>query len=231
MTISSETIKAQLAHRTIRQFTDQPVSDGVMQTLFDVAMHTATSMGMQNSSIIWVKDPAKRQRLAEINGQAYVADAPVYLMFVADLRRASRIFQEAGQSDAGVRTMDLFTSAFTDACLQVQNLVVAAESLGLGTTILGGMLNDPKGVIETLALPELTFPVLAVMLGYPNQDPMLKPRMPKELRVMVDAYQEPDHITQALADYDETMRHYYDLRGGDRPAASYTEQGFLVEAH
>ena len=220
----NETIKCQLAHRTIREFTDQPVSDEIMDQLLEVANQTATSMGMQNSSIIWVKDPEKRRRLAQINGQEYVARAPIYLLWIVDLARASAIFAEHSLSDAGVRTMDLFTSAFTDACLQVQNVTVAAESLGLGTTILGGVLNDPLAVVNLLELPPLTFPVLALMLGYPAQQPMRKPRMAKELRVMVDRYQRPDNWTDALSQYDAQMHTYYDLRQADKPLAAYTRQ-------
>ena len=220
----NETIKCQLAHRSIREFTDEPVSDEMMGQLLEVANQTATSMGMQNTSIIWVKDPEKRRQLAAINGQEYVARAPIYLLWIVDLARPAAIFAEHGLSDVGVRTMDLFTSAFTDACLQVQNVTVAAESLGLGTTILGGVLNNPPAVIELLDLPELTFPALALMLGHPAQDPMLKPRMAKELRVMVDGYRRPENWTEALKDYDAQMHTYYDLRHADKPLAAFTQQ-------
>ena len=224
----NSTIETLLKHRTIREFTDEPVSDEVVHKLFDVALHTATSMGMQNTSIIWVKDPDKRRILADINGQEYVARAPVYMLFIVDLHRASRVFAEDHLSDSGVRTMDLFMAAFTDACLQVQNVVAAAESLGLGTTILGGVLNDPARVIRTLNLPELTFPVLGLMLGHPNQDPQMKPRIDKNLRVMVDEYRDQENWHEALADYDQALQTYYDLRNAHKPVQAYTK---LLEQH
>lgn len=221
---TTETIGTLLNHRTIREFTSEPVSEETIQTLFDVAMHTSTSMGMQNTSIIWVKDPEKRRSLAQINGQAYVADAPVYLLFIVDLHRIQGIFHERGVDDLPLRTMDLYTAAFTDACLQVQNVVAAAESLGLGITILGGVLNNPPAVIDLLNLPELTFPVLGLMLGHPAQQPALKPRMPKELRVMVDTYQEPESWCDALRDYDREMCTYYDLRNAGNHEPAFTDQ-------
>lgn len=221
---ASETIAALLNHRTIREFTSEPVDEQTIHTLFDVAMRTSTSMGMQNTSIIWVKDPQKRRRLAQINEQAYVAEAPVYLLFIADVHRIQGIFHERGVDDLPLRTMDLYTAAFTDACLQVQNVVAAAESLGLGATILGGVLNNPPAVIEILNLPELTFPVLGLILGHPAQNPALKPRMPQDLRVMIDEYQEPESWCSALSDYDHEMCTYYDLRNAGKHEPPFTDQ-------
>lgn len=221
---ASETIAALLNHRTIREFTSEPVDEQTIHTLFDVAMRTSTSMGMQNTSIIWVKDPQKRRRLAQINEQAYVAEAPVYLLFIVDVHRIQGIFHERGVDDLPLRTMDLYTAAFTDACLQVQNVVAAAESLGLGATILGGVLNNPPAVIEILNLPELTFPVLGLILGHPAQNPALKPRMPQDLRVMIDEYQEPESWCNALSDYDREMCTYYDLRNAGKHEPPFTDQ-------
>lgn len=220
----NDTIQTQLQHRTIREFTDQPVSDSTMRTLFEVAMCTPTSRGMQNASIIWVKDTEKQRQLAEINTQEYVGRAPVYLLFIADLARTAAVLEESSLSTAGAATMDVYTEAFTDACLMVQNVVVAAESLGLGTTILGGVLNDPNAVIKLLELPPLTFPVLGLILGHPNQEPQLKPRIPQELRVMVDRYEQPESWSAALADYDADMHTYYDLRNANRREDTFTDQ-------
>ncbi|WP_370511799.1 nitroreductase family protein [Corynebacterium sp. NML180780] len=65
-------VRAQLTHRTIREFTDQPVSDETLETLYRVAMRTASSRGMQHASIIRVTDPALRERLAEIGNQEVI---------------------------------------------------------------------------------------------------------------------------------------------------------------
>ena len=221
----NETIRTQLDHRTIREFTDEPVSEEILGTLFEVAMHTATSRGMQNASIIWVKDENKKRALAEVNKQEYVGRTPVYLLFIVDFARAAAVLQESGIDDlAGASTMDVFIEGFTDACLMAQNVAVAAETLGLGTTFLGGVLNDPKKVIEILDLPALTFPALGLMIGYPNQEPQLKPRMAKELRVMVDGYQRPDSWSEELTDYDAQMHTYYDLRNANRREDTFTDQ-------
>lgn len=229
----NDTIATQLNHRTIREFTAEEVSDDIMETLYDVAMQTASSRGLQHTSIIRVTDPQKRDRLAEIGKQEYVRRAPVYLLFIIDAARNAAILRENGHDEAGAAKTKVFVEGFTDACLMAQNVVVAAESLGLGANYLGNIHNDTAGVIETLDLPPLTFPVVGLTLGWPNQEPQLKPRMPKKFRVMENGYQNQENWTEALADYDAEMTTYYDLRDANRRVDSFTRQvlGRLTPEH
>ncbi|VEI13993.1 NADPH-dependent oxidoreductase [Trueperella bialowiezensis] len=220
----NETIRTQLAHRTIREFTAEPIPEETMQTLFDVAMRTSTSRGFQQAAFIRVKDQSKRDELARIGNQPYIARAPELLVGIADVRRAIRILDERGADTAQAANMSAFREAFTDTLLMIQNMSVAAESLGLGVTHLGSVLNDYAATIKVLELPKYTFPVLGMILGYPNQDPQLKPRMAATLRVHTDTYQEPESWTDALADYDEEMHTYYDLREANRRVDRFTDQ-------
>lgn len=220
----NETIRGQLDHRTIREFTTDPIPEETMQTLFQVAAQTASARFLQAVSIIRVEDQAKRDELARIGKQPYVARAPEYLLFVADTRRSAKILAEANSDPGYAGSMHLFREAFTDACLMAQNLVVAAESLGLGTNYLGNIFNDVSGVIKLLDLPKFVYPVVGITLGKPNQKPQLKPRIPAELRVMVDTYAEPESWTAILADYDQEVQTYYDLREANRRVDSFTAQ-------
>lgn len=54
----NETIKHQLAHRSIRFFKDEVISDAQLSTYFEVMRRTATSVGLQSYSAIRVTDPA-----------------------------------------------------------------------------------------------------------------------------------------------------------------------------
>lgn len=221
---SHNTIETQLNHRTIREFTAQPITEEIFAQLMEVARWTASSRGLQQSSIIRVTDQALKDELAEVATQAYMARAPELLVIVADTHRSQEIAKEQGVKAPMGGSMNCFMEAISDSLLMAQNMVVAAESLGLGTNYFGNVLNDPARVVKLLGLPKLTFPVVGLSLGYPNQDPQPKPRMDMSLRVMENGYREPGSWSAALADYDQVMKTYYDLREGGRPSDTFTKQ-------
>ncbi|HHW10930.1 MAG TPA: NADPH-dependent oxidoreductase [Firmicutes bacterium] len=220
----NETIQKQLDHRTIREFKDQQIPEEIFRLLIEVARRTATSAGMQASSIIRVTDRDIKKQIAEICMQEYVARAPELLIFIVDQYRNRQIIREKNGPTENAGDMDRFFSAFTDACLMAQNVVVAAEALGLGTVYLGSILNDAEKICEILKLPELTFPVVGLGIGYPGQDPQLKPRMDMKLRVFENAYTIFPNYLEEIKDYDEEMRTYYDLRDANRRVDSFSDQ-------
>ncbi|SHI37504.1 hypothetical protein [Thermoclostridium caenicola] len=73
-------------------------------------------------------------------------------------------------------------------------------------------------------MPQLTFPVLGLGIGYPNQNPQLKPRMEMRLRVFENAYATFENYLDEIKTYDEEMRTYYDLRDPGRPMDSFSNQ-------
>lgn len=218
-------LNAQLMHRTIREFTGEPVFKDTMDQLLEVARRTATSTGLQAASIVWIKDKAIKEQMAEICHQEYVARATELLIFLVDQRRNAEILKELGQDPKNAGSIDKFFQGFTDACLMAQNVTSAAEALGLGAVYLGSILNDPKKTIALLNLPEYTFPVVGVGLGHPAQEPQLKPRMEMDLRVFEDRYEvfEGQYL-ERLKNYDEEMAEYYDLRESNQRSDSFTLQ-------
>lgn len=220
----NETIKTQLEHRTIREFKDQKIPHEIFELLIEVARRTATSTGMQASSIIRVTDSKIKTEIAKICNQEYVARVPELLIFIVDQYRNNQIAKEKNCFVETAKDMDRFFAAFTDACIMAQNLVTAAESMGLGTVYFGSILNDSEKICELLKLPELTFPVIGLGLGYPNQNPQLKPRMEMRLRVFENTYTTFERYLDEIKEYDEEMRIYYDLREPGRPVDSFSNQ-------
>lgn len=220
----NSTIKHQLNHRSIREFKEEAVPEEVVDTLLDVANHTATSTGMQSYSIIRVLDPAKRKAITEVCGQEYVGRAPELWIFIVDVFRNSRIAREQGVHLESERDTDRFFQGFTDAVLAAQNVTNAIESLDMGAVFLGSILNDTRKMIEILDLPELTFPALGIIFGTPNQEPQLKPRMPKELKFFTDSYHIYEDYMKEIEDYDQVMRTYYDLRDANRRVDYFSKQ-------
>ena len=212
--MTNETIASQLAHRTIRAYKDQPLTEAEVTTLMDVARHTATSSFLQACTILHITDPQVRETIGTASGQPYVGGTKGDLfIFVADLYRNSRIRAEQGVSSEALGSINLFLTALEDALLAAQNVVVAAESMGLGTVYLGSILADPRPVVKVL---ELTFPVLGLLVGHPDQEPGQKPRMPLSVVTAKNTYPRVESYSETLADYDREVTEYYDLRSGSR---------------
>ncbi len=212
----NSTVRTQLQRRTIREFTNEPVSDTILEQLFEVAMHTPSSLGLQSSSIINITDQHLRDELARIGEQDYVRRAPIYLLFVADCRRNADILTTQGGNPANAGSVRNFIQAWTDTALMAQTVATAAESLGLGVNFLGNVHNDANAVISLLNLPALTMPVVGMTIGWPAQQPTTKPRLPQRLRVMENGYQadllNSEEGAAELAAYDTAMANYTDLR-------------------
>lgn len=137
-------------------------------------------------------------------------------IFLADLYRNSRIRAEQGISSEALSSMNLFLTAAEDALLAAQNVVVAAESMGLGTVYLGSILADPRSVVQALKLPELTFPIVGLLVGHSDQEPGRKPRLPLSVMTARNTYPRVESYAELLADYDREVTEYYDLRSGSR---------------
>lgn len=218
------TIENQLNHRSIREFTQQKVPKELLEELLQVANRTATSTGLQSYSIIRVTDEKIRKEISKVCGQEYAARVPELFIFVADLYRNGKILEEQGQDLPSKNQMDRFFQGFTDACLAAQNVVCAIEERGMGAVYFGSILNDYDRIIELLHLPKLTFPVVGLGFGYPNQEPQLKPRMDMHMKYFENEYKIFDSYLDEIKDYDEEMTHYYDLRESNRRSDNFSRQ-------
>lgn len=194
--LHNATIDTLLERRSIRKFKPKPLPDDVVETLETVAQHAASSQFLNDWSAIRVTEPAAKKRLAEIGGQPYIATAPLLYVFVLDEHRNAAIAARKGvevASDAFTLNGSYrFTQAQNDAVLALHAMETAAYSLGLGCVILGSLLNDVPALIDLLNLPEYTYPVLGIAIGKPDQEPAVKPRMPRSMQFFENEYPSSD---------------------------------------
>ncbi|WP_273859106.1 oxygen-insensitive NADPH nitroreductase [Photobacterium sp. GSS17] len=214
----NHTIETMLGHRSIRKFTDAPIPQSQLEIILDCARSASSSSFLQCVSIVRVTDQTMRDKLAEYaGGQPYVASAAEFLVFCADFNRHLQIHPTA---QVGFTEQTLIGAV--DAGLMAQNALVAAESLGLGGVYIGGLRNNPDKVTELLALPKHVILLFGLCLGYPDQAPEMKPRLPRALVVHENTYQPLDHAL--LASYDQHVREYYQSRTGGTKETSWSEQ-------
>ncbi|EXU73762.1 oxygen-insensitive NADPH nitroreductase [Erwinia papayae] len=211
------TIDLLCSHRSIRAFTDQPISDAQRQAILAAAQSASSSSFLQCSSVIRITDRALRDKLAELSGgQHYVAQAAEFWVFCADFNRHLHI---CPQAQLGLAEQLLL--GCVDTALMGQNAMIAAESLGLGGVFIGGIRNGIAGVTELLALPKFVLPLFGLCLGWPAQSPQQKPRMPAAMMMHENRYQPVNQ--QVLDDYDRQQEEYYLTRDSNPRRESWSE--------
>ena len=204
-------------HRSIRHFSDEPISSAQREAILLAAQSASTSSLLQCASVVRITDKAKRQRLAELAGdQSWVTEAAEFWVLCADFNRHQQISE-----DAELGYAEQLILGCVDTALLAQNAMVAAESLGLGGVFIGGLRNQPKAVSELLDLPKFVLPLFGLCLGWPADKPELKPRMPLSMLVHENGYQPIEPET--LATYDQHLLDYYQHRSSANRHETWSE--------
>ena len=197
-----------LTHRSVRSFEERPISESVISGLIAAAQSAATSSNLQLWSVVSIQDPVAREKAAELCGnQEHVKTCGWFFAFLADVHRVRVAANAVDYHADGLDYTEFYTMAVIDAALAAERMVCAAESLGLGICYIGGLRNDPQAVKELLDLPEGTFGVFGLCIGWPAEPVTaeIKPRLAQEAVWFKEKYSE----NPSVAEYDERMKAFY----------------------
>ncbi|MBO8158229.1 nitroreductase family protein [Thermosyntropha sp.] len=178
-----ETRECIKTRRSIRRFTDEPVSDDLLYEVLEAVRWAPSWANTQCWEIIVVKDSSTKDKIASIlspNNPAAkgVKEAPVVLIVCGRTGLA-------GFKD-GVAKTDKGDWYMFDVGIACQNLCLAAHDLGLGTVHVGSL--DHKALDELLGLPEDVKSVEVIPLGYPAKEGKAPPRKAIEDFVYFEKY-------------------------------------------
>ncbi len=203
------TIDLLRSHRSIRHFTDDAISDAQREAIIAAAQGTSSSSFLQCTTIVRITDNALRESLATLSGgQKHVVQAAEFWVFCADFNRHLQICP-----DAQLGLAEQLLLGVVDTAMMAQNALTAAESLGLGGVFIGGLRNNIEPVTELLKLPQHVLPLFGLCLGWPADNPDIKPRLPASLVVHENQYQPLNK--DVLSQYDEQLAQYYLTRGSN----------------
>jgi nitroreductase len=178
------------SHRSIRSFTAQDIDDDLLNDLLRTGLRSSSSGNMQTWSVIVTRDEANKRKLYELHvEQEMVLEAPLVLTFCADVFRM-REWIRVNDSKQSFDDLLGFLTGAVDAVIAAQTICLAAESVGLGICYMGTTWWAADEIIEFLALPPGVFPVTSIVLGYPAEAPPLRDRLPLELLVHQERYQQ-----------------------------------------
>ncbi|MCU0542631.1 MAG: NADPH-dependent oxidoreductase [Oscillatoriaceae cyanobacterium Prado104] len=200
-----------LSHRSIRSYLSKPLPPGTLETLIASAQSAATSSNLQTWSVVAVEDVERKEKLSQLAGnQAHIRQCPLFLIWLADLARLTRVAESRGLPHEGLNYLEMFLMATIDAALAAQNATIAAESLGLGTVYIGAMRNRPEDVAQVIGLPPHVFAVFGLCVGYPNLEvnTAIKPRLSPSAVLHRETYRLAEQ-DDAIAQYNEVMETFY----------------------
>jgi len=219
-------IESLLSHRTIRAFRPARIDDAQLDAILEAGTRAATSF--QPYSFLVIDDPEILEDVAMYN-------APIAILVTIDVHRFGRYLELHGASKPTDSPFYLL-HAHWDALIALQNVVVAAESLGLGTVFIGRV--HSMDLRKPLGLPENVCPAGLVLIGHPTEPSPGRPRyrVPLEAVVHRNRYREPtdEELEAWYGRYKEMFdKHYEALSDEEKEelAAEGIENGLQRFCH
>jgi nitroreductase len=164
-----DVLEAIRERRSIRAFQDRPIPQEAVEALIEALTWAPSAGNLQSRRFFFVFNPTLRRRLVDAAwGQDFIAEAPLVIVACADHERIRWRYRDRG----------VYLYSLLDVAAAVQNLMLAAHALGLGTVWVGAF--DEAAVSRLLNLPSGLRPVTLVPVGYPAERPSAPRRLPRE---------------------------------------------------
>jgi len=157
-----------LTRRSIREFEKKEIDDKLIGVILYAATHAPSAGNIQDWEFVVVKEEEQKKKLARSAiGQDFIAKAPVIIVVCANLARTSLKYGKRGETFYAIQ----------DTGFAIQNMMLAAHALGLGSCLVGF---EEDSVMEILELPDNIRPVAIIPIGYPAEKPEKPTRIPFE---------------------------------------------------
>ena len=221
-----EFIRRVLSRRTVRRYSDRVPDESLLDLLVAAALSASAKSDFQQASILRLRDTAKRAAIGKLfPSMPWIANAPVFFVFLGDARRLQRIGEMRGKP---VRngTLEGFFNASIDAALAMQVMILCAESAGLGVCPISVIRNEVDKVAAVLGLPDLVFPVAGLCLGYPQAEGYVSLRLPRVATTHCDRYDDSE-LASVVDDYDRRRDELHAIpKDQQRANAEFGEAAF-----
>lgn len=172
-----EFFKTLKARRSIRRFEPRPVPEDLLIQVLEAARLAPSGGNMQPWEFVIVREPENVRRVVQTTHlgfdpgsgerQEWLSAAPVLVVACADLKRSASRYGELGAQ-----------VAVLDTAAAVQNMLLAAVDVGLGSCWVSGF--DAEALAGVLGLPGSVRPLAILPLGFPAASPGGPPRLALE---------------------------------------------------
>jgi len=183
-------LSSMLNRKSVRKYTKQQPSDEVIETV--VRAGQQAPFAAQTYSILLNRK--KRNPFG----------APLLFTICVDLYKLELIMARRGWKTVA-NNLSLLFFGIQDAAYAAENMVIAAESLGMGSCYLGMTPYNATKIQKAYHLPQRVFPLVELTMGYPAEDFPPRPRYPLEFTLFEDHYPEMTDkmVTRAMQSMDE----------------------------
>jgi FMN reductase (NADPH) len=171
--LSNAVIETIMKRASVRSYTDRMPSDEVIETVVRAGQQAPFAMQLCST-------------LLQKSGK-FVWGAPLNFIILADVHRMQRILEKRGWT-LQTNDLTLLLFAMQDAAYMAQNMVIAAQSLGLGSCYIGSAPMMAKKFIESCSLPPKVFPIVMLVMGYPAEETPTRPRYPLSVSLFEETY-------------------------------------------
>ncbi|MBN1329498.1 MAG: nitroreductase family protein [Candidatus Heimdallarchaeota archaeon] len=201
----NSTIDRLLNHRSIRKYINKPLEKDILDKLLEVGIRAPSSGNLQNYSLMILDDRKKLAIIGEETGAPFIIEASLCIIALVDFYRYKKL-AEMFDAPFHFNSADSVFVGMWDAIIALHNIVVAAESLGLGTCYIGLILSTDNR--KLLDLPDYVFAAGMISIGYPTNIPNLRTRLPLESLIHRNTYKKPteeelkNHYQEFLSRWD-----------------------------
>lgn len=172
---SNPEIEAMLKRKSIRRYTDEMPAEDVVQAV--VLAGQQAPFASQLCSVL----------LTRKKGVPF--GAPLLFTICVDLHRMELIMSKRGWQKV-TNDLSMLFFGIQDASLMAENMVIAAESFGMGSCFLGVAPYIADKIARKYKLPPRVFPIVQLVMGYPAENPPTRPRYPLSFTLFEDEYPE-----------------------------------------
>ena len=179
-------------HRSIRKYKPEPIDRALVEEVIGEAIAGSSSSGNLNSvSMVLSSVEERRKKLYQLHHeQEMILQAPLVITFCADWYRTREWLRLRGAKD-NFNNMVGFLVAMDDAMILAQSVCLGFQARGLGICYMGTTLFNLRAIADFLELPETCLPATTIVVGYPDEDPPKRDRLPLSAWIHEETYRLP----------------------------------------
>ena len=197
-------INSIISRASVRKFSKKNISKELLTLLLTAAQSAPSKSNLQQYSIMVIQNQSLKNEISKLIGDTkWALTAPVFLLFLADIRRNIKITNHKGYNHKN-NNVDTFMNGVIDSALSMQSMISASESIGLGICPISMIRNIIEEVKNLCKLPKGVFPIAGLALGWPDEKSPVSIRLPQDIVAHYNTYNEKN-LMDKINQYDERV--------------------------